>query len=185
MFLGLRWLAAVSTVTAVMAAGTPLLSGPLDWRNSVSYSWTRSRRKFLALAIVMSLAGVGISIGWMFWIIPHYHLPTLMYGVVAVAYVALMGVAWVPMNYRPGEHSYLHGHFLGGSLMATLAAIAMACVVWFGTDISVVTRIVSSLSMLLAASWPLLFFSPARKAFLVLESLVALSFFSAIMLLLS
>lgn len=185
MLLGLRWLAAVSTITAVVAAGVPLLGAPLDWQNSVSYSWSGSRRKFLTLAIVMSLAGAGICAGLVSWVIPHYRLPVLMYGVVAVAYVALMSVAWVPMNNRPGEHSFLHGHFLGGALLATLAVVAMVCVVWFSTDVPVLTRAMSCLTMLLAASWPLLFFSPARRAFLVLESLIALTFFGTILLLLS
>jgi hypothetical protein len=180
----LRWLGLASTVIAVVAAGVPLLGKPLDWQNSVSYSWTGSRRKFLILAVVMSFAGAGMCAGWIEWIIPHYHLPALIYGVVAIAYIALMGVAWVPMTDKPGDHSYLHPHFVGGAALATLAIVAMASVAWFGVNVPVAARVLSFSAMILAACWPLLFFSPARRAFLLLESLIALTFFGTIVLLL-
>jgi hypothetical protein len=181
----LRWLGLVSMVTIVVAAGIPLLSGPFDWQNSVSNSWTSSHRIWLTLAIVMSLAGTTgcASLAW--WVIPHYHLPMLMYAVIALAYVAFMSVAWIPMVNRPGEHSYWHGHFLGGSALATLAVIAMILIVWCGVGVPMATRIVCFAAMVLAAGWPLLFFTPLRRAFLVLEGLIAMTFSVAIVLLLA
>jgi len=122
--------------------------------------------------------------GLIVWSIPHYHLPELMYGVVAVAYVALMGVAWVPMTEKPGEHSYLHPHFLGGATLATLAIVAMVSVTWFGLGVPTPARVLSFSAMVLAACWPLLFFSPARRVFLVFESLIALAFLGTLTLLL-
>lgn len=180
----LRWLGLVSTVTAVVAAGVPLLGKPLDWQNSVSYTWAGSRRQFLVLAVVMSLAGAGMCAGLIAWVIPHYHMPALMYGVTVVAYIALMGVAWVPMTDKPGEHSYLHPHFVGGATLTTLAIVAMASAAWFGVNVPPAARVLSILAVVLAACWPLLFFSPARRAFLLLESLIALTFFGTLALLL-
>jgi hypothetical protein len=107
-----------------------------------------------------------------------------MYVVIVLAYVAFMSVAWIPMMDRPNEHSYWHGHFLGGSALATLAVVAMAIVVWSGVDVPVIARIVCFAAMVLAAGWPLLFFTPLRRAFLVLEGLIAMTFSVAIVLLL-
>jgi hypothetical protein len=107
-----------------------------------------------------------------------------MYGVIAVAYAAFMGVAWIPMTERPGEHSYRHGHFLGGSILATLAIVSMATVVWFGVSVPIAARVACIAAMILAAGWPLLFFSPARRIFLILESLIAVTFSAAVVLLL-
>lgn len=183
MFSDLRWLGLASTVAAVIAAAVPLLGKPLDWQNSVSYSWAGSRRQFFVLAVVMSLAGAGMCAGLMGWVIPHYHMPALMYGVTAVAYVALMGVAWVPMTDKPGEHSYLHPHFVGGAVLATLAIVAMASVAWFSMNVTTATRLLSLLAVVLAGCWPLLFFSPARRVFLILEGLIALTFFGTLALL--
>jgi hypothetical protein len=184
MILDFRWLGLISIVLIVGAAGVTLFRGPLNWQDSVSYSWARSYRRWLMLAAVMSLAGTGICASLVFWVVPYYHLPVLMYGVVAAAYVAFMAVAWIPMKDRPGQHSYWHGHFLGGSVLATLAIIAMAMVVLNGVNVPILVRVVSFIAMVFAACWPLLFFSPAKRMFLVLESLIALTFSTAIVLLL-
>ena len=178
-----RWVALVSTVTAVISAGAPLLGTPLDWQNSVSYSWSVSRRKFLVVGAILSLAGAGMCAGLLLWVIPHYHLPRLMYGIVVVAYIALMGIAWVPMDERPGEHSYFHYHFLGGGLIASLAIVAMASVVWFSTGVPYVTRVTAFLAMVFAIGWPLLFIGPAKRVFLAFESLIALTFLGTVILL--
>jgi hypothetical protein len=184
MILDLRWLGIVSMVVIVMAAAVPPLSGPLDWRDSVSRTWTRSRRKWLVLAVLMSLAGTGLCVSLAWWVVPHYHLSALMYRVIAAAYLAFMGVAWIPMTDRPGEHSYWHGHFLGGTVLATLAVVAMAGVLWSGMGVSPVARMLCWVSMVLAAGWPFLFFSSARRMFLVLESVIALAFLVAVTMLL-
>ena len=107
-----------------------------------------------------------------------------MYAIILAAYIAFMAVAWLPMTDRPGEHSYLHGHFLGGSALATLAIAAMATVALFGSNVPVETRVVCGAAMVLAAGWPLLFIGPARRIFLAFESLIAVTFSVAIVLLL-
>jgi len=180
----LRWLGLISIATIVAVAAVPLLSGPLDWQDSVSRSWSKSLRRWLAIAIVMSLAGTGICTSLAFWVTPHYHLPAFMYGVIAVAYVAFMSVAWIPMTERPGEHSYLHGHFLGGLIITILALVAMATVVWFGVSVPMAARVACIAAMVLAAGWPFLFFGPGRRIFLLLESLIAVTFSMAVVLLL-
>ena len=184
MILDYRWLGIISMIIFVLAAGVPLLGGPLDWQDSVSHSWASSQHKWQIFGVLMSLAVTGACISLVLWLIPYYHLPALMYGVIALVYVASFAVVWVPMTDRPGQHSYWHGHFLGASVLATLAAIAMATVVWFGLNVSNAARIACFVAMILAVSWPLLFFSPARRMFLVLESLIALMILVAIMLLL-
>lgn len=180
----LRLLGLISIAAIVVVAAVPLLSQPLDLQDSVSRSWSRSRRTWLVTAIAMSLAGTGISTSLAFWAIPHYSLPAFMYAVVAIAYIAFMGIAWVPMTDRPGEHSYWHGHFLGGSVVATLAIVAMATVVWFGASVPAAARIACIAAMMLAASWPFLFIGPARRVFLLLESSIAVAFSVAAVLLL-
>lgn len=171
-------------VTIVVAAGVPLLGKPLDWQNSVSYSWSGSRRQWLVTAIVMTLAVTGTCTSLVWWLIPHYHLPAVMYGFVVMGYVAAMGVAWAPMTDRPGEHSYLHAHFLGGAAVATLAFVILAIVLWFGVSVPTTARTVCIAAMILALCWPLLFFTPARRVFLALESVLALTISAAVILLL-
>jgi len=184
MVLDYRWLGIISMIIFVLAAGVPLLGGPLDWQDSVSHSWTKSQHKWLLFGVLMSLAVTGACISLVLWLIPHYHLPSLTYGVIALVYVASFAVIWIPMTDRPGQHSYWHGHFLGGGGLCTLAVIAMAIVLWFGINVSNVARIACFVAMIFAVSWPLLFFSPARRMFLVLESLIAVTIWAAIMLLL-
>jgi hypothetical protein len=178
-----RWIGLISAVIAVITAGIPLLMQPLDWGSSVSNSWAGSRRKFVTIAIVMSLTGAGMTLGWILWIIPFYQLPKLMYVIVSIAFIGLTAVAWVPMKERPGEHSLLQKHFLGGAAMVTLAIVAMACVTWYGSNITTATRAVSFDAMIFSACWPLLFFTRAKRIFLPLESLIALSFFMTLILL--
>ena len=117
------------------------------------------------IAVVLSLAGTVLCISLALWVVPHYRLPDYMYALILLAYAALLGVAWVPMTERPGEHSYRHGHFLSGSVRPPSGALA------------------SVTSMVLAIGWPLLLVEPARRAFLVLESLIAVSFAVAVSLL--
>ncbi len=181
MVLDYRWLGIISLIIFVVAAGVPLLGEPLDWQDSVSRSWVRSRSRWLLVAVVMR---TGTCISLVLWLIPRYHLPALTYGVIAVVYVISFAVIWVPMTDRPGQHSYWHGHFLGASALSTLAAVTMAIVVWYGVNVSNAARIACFVAMILAVSWPLLFFSPARRMFLLLESLIAFTISVAIMLLL-
>lgn len=180
----MRLLGLVSIAVIVVAAAVPLLGKPLDWQDSVSHSWAGSARKQQVMAVVMSLAGTGICTSLALWVIPRYHLPAFMYGVILAAYLAFLGVALVPMTERPGEHSFWHWHFLGGSSLATLAIVAMGTVAMFGTTVSLETRIVCFVAMVFAAGWPLLFFTRARRIFLALESLIAVTFSVAIILLL-
>ena len=184
MVLDYRWLGIISLIIFVVAAGVPLLGEPLDWQDSVSRSWARSRSKWLIVAVVMSFAVTGTCISLVLWLIPRYHLPALTYGIIGIVYVISFTVTWVPMTDRPGQHSYWHGHFLGASALSTLAAVTMAMVVWFGVNVSNAARIVCFVAMISAVSWPFLFFSPARRMFLLLESLIALTIAVAIMLLL-
>lgn len=179
----LRWLGLASILVIILASAIPLLGKPLDWQDSVSHSWVGSRRKWLTLATLLTIGGTGLCVSLALWAVPHYDLPVLLYGIIALAYAGMLAVAWVPMTDRPGEHSMLHGHFLGGSALATLAIIALASVIWFGTDVRSATRIASFIALLFAASWPLLFISPARRIFLALESLIAMSFLAALVLL--
>lgn len=185
MILDLRGLGLISIAAIVVTSALPLLGAPLDWQDSVSHSWAGSRRRWLRMATLFSLAGTGLCVSLAFWVIPHYHLPAFMYAVILLAWVAFMGVAWIPMTNRPGEHSYSHGHFLGGSVLATSAILAMAVVVWFGVDVSSPARLVCIMAMTFALAWPLLFISPAKRFFLALESLIAMTFSTAVVLLLT
>lgn len=171
-----RWLGLISIVVIIATAATPLFGGQLDWRDSLSRSWTGSRRTWLIMAAIMSVAGTGVCTSLALWAIPYYQLPAIMYGIIGVAYAAFMGVAWMPMAERPGEHSYWHGHFLAGSIVATLAFVAMAVIVCVGKALPPIAWVVCALSMILTAGWPLLFFKPARRIFLPLESLIATTF---------
>jgi hypothetical protein len=167
----------------VAASALPLLRGPLDIRDSVSRTWSGSRRRWLTLAMVMSVAGTGMCASMGFWLVPYYDLPALTYAVIALAYVAFMGVAWVPMLERPGDHSYLHKHFLGGAALATLAIVAMAIIVFSGKDVPRAAWMACLVSMILAAGWPLPFTRRLRGVFLLIEALIALSFAAAVILL--
>jgi|GEM_PF-4911928 len=145
----LRWLGSASILLMVLTSATPLLGKPLDWQDSVSHSWIGSRRKWLTLATLLTIGGTGLCISLALWVVPHYDLPALLHGVIALAYIGLLAVAWIPMTDRPGEHSMTHGHFLGGSILATLAIIAMASIIWFGTDVPQATRVASFVALLL------------------------------------
>lgn len=185
MIFDLRKLGVASMIVFIATAGLPLLGGPVDWQNSVSYTWSGTKPKFLLVGVIMSLAVTCICASFLFWLIPFYHLPTLpSIAIIAVAYVAAIGVLWVPMRDRPGEHSFRHPHYIGGVTLATLAALFLAIVVWFGVNMSSLTRIACFFAMVLAACWPLLFFTKAKRVFLALESLIALSSSVAIILLL-
>jgi hypothetical protein len=184
MVFGFRELGLVSMIIFVAAAGLPLLGEQIDWQNSVSYTWARTRRRFVIVGLVMSVAVTLICASFWFWLVPHYRLPFFTYPLIVAAYTASIGVLWVPMHERPGEHSIRHLHFLGGAILATLAAIFLATVVWGGANVPSTLRFVCVIAMLLAALWPLLFITPARQRFLVGESLIALSSSVAIMFLL-
>lgn len=184
MILDFRVLGLVSMAVFVITAGLPVLSGSVDWQNSVSYTWSDTRRRFILVGLVMSLAVTAVCISLWFWLIPHYHLPVVTYLLMGLAYVAAMGVLWVPMRERPGEHSFRHIHFLGGATLATIAAVMMAIVLWFGVSVSYLSRIACVVAMLFAVCWPLLFLTSAKRAFLVLESFIALSSSAAIIFLL-
>ena len=183
MVLDYRWLGIISMIIFVVAAGAPLLGRPLDWQDSVSHSWARLQHKWLQFGLVMSLAVTGACMSLVLWLIPYYHLPIVMYGVIAIIYVISFAVIWIPMKDRPGQHSYWHGHFLSAGVISTLAVITMAIVLWFGINISNIARIACFVAMILSACWPLLFFNPVKRIFLVLESLMALTISVAIILL--
>lgn len=180
----LQWLGLLCITTIALVAAMPVFKGPLDWQDSVSITWSRSRKTWLATAITMSLAGTGLCTSLAFWLIPHYKLPIVSYCIIAMAYIAFMCIAWVPMTEQPGEHSYLHGHFLGGATLATLAVAALAIIVWSGVGISPIVRIFGVISMIITASWPSMFFGPTRRIFLLHESAIAILFCTTTILLL-
>jgi hypothetical protein len=173
----------VSLAMFIAAAGFPLLLAPLDWRGSVSYSWSSSFRTYLSVAATITLGTTGVCITLTLWTIPHFQLPKVMYGILGITYITAMIVAWWPIKEQPGKHSYLHAHFLGAAALAMLALATMACVVFGGTNVMSYTKAVCFVAMILAASWPLLFFSPLRRIFLAVESVIALSICLALVLL--
>ncbi|MBL8122419.1 hypothetical protein JNM87_06775 [Candidatus Saccharibacteria bacterium] len=185
MFIDLRGLGIVSMVVIVATSALPLFGLTLDWQDSVSHAWVGSRRRWLWMATLFSLAGTNLCVSLAFWVVPHYQLPAFMYGIICLAWIAFMGVAWIPMRNRPGEHSYSNGHFIGGAVLATAAIFAMATVAWFGQSVSGPARLACYLAMAFALVWPLLFTSLLKRYFLALESLIAVAFSIAIVLLLT
>lgn len=185
MDISLRWLGLLSMLTIVITAAIPLTKQPLDWQDSVSHTWVGSRRTLLLMASIFSLAGTGLCASLAFGVVPHFHLPTLLYAVIFLAWVSFMAVAWIPMEYRPGEHSYAHGHFLGGAVLATSAILAMGLIAWRGVEVPTVPHVSCIVAFVLACLWPLPFTRPFKRFFLVIETLVALSFAVTVVLLLT
>jgi hypothetical protein len=128
----------------------------------------------------MTGAGIGVCGALAAWAVPHYFLPVWLYGVIALAFGAYLGVAWIPMTDAPGAHSVRHGHFLGGSILATLAIAAMAGVAIGGHGVGPVAHLVSLAAGVTAAGWPALFLPQFRRWFLIGECTIAAVFCAAI-----
>lgn len=172
----LQWFGIISLGVIVIFGAAPLLRKPFDPTESVSQSWGGMPSTHRLLGIILTLFGAGFCAFLTGWLIPVYHLPTFMYGLTAVAYLALLSIAWIPITEKPGEHSLRHPHFVGGALGATGITISYMAILISQPTVPPVSRFLTIVALIYSLCWPLFFLRPARRAFLILECLFVLLF---------
>lgn len=165
-----RWIGLISLLLILIAGVVPVLLAPKRLHGTVSQAWAGVPRWIVGP--VMTLGALGVCAGIAGWIIPTYALPTFMYGVVALAFVAMLFIAWVPMHEAPGEHGLVHAHFIGGAGLATLAVVSLGTVV--ASDlVPAGIRILGGAGAGIAACWPVLYLTNLKRYFMVAEILIA------------
>lgn len=172
----LRWLGVVALAGMLAAALLVLLTQQFDASRSVSQSWSRSRRAYVFMGVSVTVFGALLVVSLMGWTIPHYGLPWLMYPLVSLAYLALLVIAWVPMIEKPGEHSLLHPHFVGGGIVATGAAIGFLLILLAKPAVPALSFWITVAALSYGALWPLFMTRHLRRYFLVLEIGLVLMF---------
>lgn len=165
----LRWVGVAALCGMLLAALALQLTERFDSSRSVSQVWARSRRSYIFTGVSMSVFGALLCLSLVGWHIPAYRLPTLMYPLVALAYLALLAIAWVPMTEKPGEHSLLHPHFLGGAFVATGAIVGFACILLARPAVPTASYWSTAVSLAYASMWPLFMTVRLRRFFLLLE----------------
>lgn len=172
----LRWLGVIALSGMLATALLLLVTQQFDPSSSVSQSWSRSKRAFLFMGISMSVFGALLCVSLLGWTIPHYGLPVLLYPLVLLAYLALLVIAWVPMVEKPGEHSWLHPHFLGGGVVATGALVGFLLILQASPPVPPVSYWLTVLALAYGLLWPVFMLEKVRKYFLVLEIGLVLMF---------
>ena len=159
----------VSLTTILVLGIWPVLRAPIALHGTVSQTWTvpRNRRRWFSWAL--SVAGLGTGAGIAGWLIPHFGLSPLLYVITVLACAAMQLVAWVPLHDLPGEHSWRHGHFIGGAALATLAALALGLLAFVPSRIPPAVAVVSAVAAGIAASWPVWYVSHLKRYFLLAE----------------
>ena len=166
----------------ILVGGTiPVLGSVTSPSQSVSQLWASSRQKHLATSILLTIFGAGFC-GWLAaWLIPNYQLWPGMYVVVALAYVATLGVAWFPLSDKPGEHSLRHPHFIGGATVTYGVVMGYIVILLAHGKIPPVSHGLAIAALVYSAAWPTFFLRGIRNYFIVLEILLVL-LFSAVMI---
>lgn len=172
----LHWIGILSLGGIVLSGLAPVFLKPLDFSESVSLSWSRTKLIHRQIGLALIVFGTGFCTFLVGWLIPTYHIASFMYLVVAVAYISLLTVVWSPMTEKPGAHSLRHPHFVGGGLGATGVAISYAAILLARPTVPPVSQILSVIAMFYSVCWPLFFLRPVRRVFLLLECLFVLLF---------
>lgn len=171
-----RWLGLVALAGMLLTALLLLLTQKFDPSRSVSQSWSRSRRAYIFMGASVTVFGAMLTASLLWWTIPTYHLPALMYPLVTLAYLALLVIAWVPMFEKPGEHSLLHPHFISGGIVATGAAIGFLLILLARPAVPPVSYGAALIALAYGSLWPLFMTERWRRYFLVLEIGMVLMF---------
>lgn len=153
----------------ILAAFALQITHRFDTGMSVSQVWAHSRRSYLLMGIIMSVFGLIFCVSMLYWLLPTYRLATIMYPLVMASYIALLFIAWVPMKEKPGQHSMMHLHFLGGGFVATGALIGFLVIVSARPMVPPVSYWLAVAAIPYTAAWPLFMSAWLRQYFLVLE----------------
>lgn len=172
----LQWVGVASLCVIVLAGVVPLIGRPFDPSSSVSQSWGERQRFSVLMGMVLTVFGAGFCLFIVGWLTPAYGLPHWMYYVAAVAYLGILGVAWVRIVDKPAEHPVHHPHFLGGIAGASAITASYATLLFWASSVPRLSYYLTLIAFAYSLCWPLFFLPRVREYFLVLECMFVFLF---------
>lgn len=176
----LRFVGIISLLIVVVSGAMPVFQTITSLSQSVSQTWTANESTRRLISVVLTIFGAGICAFMAGWLIPTYQLWPGMYLVILLGYIAVLGIAWVPMTESPGEHSFKHPHFVGGAAAACGAIIGYAAILLANGDVPQTSYYITLAALIYTAMWPLFLLRGVRNYFIVLEVILVLFFVAVI-----
>jgi hypothetical protein len=156
-------------LTALLGIVSPLIFRG-DRRESISQSIAKNNRYFVSAGVGLSLLGLGFCSGLLIWYIPSYHLSVWAYGLSTLAFIGILGLAWV-RAIGPSERSMrINVHFAFGQLLG-VSLILLLFMVQASGRISLLLYALNWLTLAFCmACFPLyIFVKKLRQHFLLFE----------------
>jgi hypothetical protein len=123
----LRWAGAI-ILFIMLAFGTFILFRyPLGKQASISRHIASNPWHYLLMALLLTIGG-GIFYGFLiFWLVPTYHISPVIYGLLAIAFIAQLTLAWVPdkLPTTPSNRRLHLLHFTGGVIVAVIMMLSL------------------------------------------------------------
>ncbi len=167
----LRWVG-ISMMILVCTGGLyALITQYKSVHSSISYSIAQNKNLYILMGILLSIGGGLFYLFLAFWLMPHYAIQPIGYLILITAFVAQLGLAWIPLDRKRRKLEL--AHVVGGGTVSICMILFLTLVSLTATNLNSTVAVI--LTIYLLACYPyllfFLFFKKHRyRYFLLFES---------------
>lgn len=179
----LRWTGG-ALLTAMLILGLFIVfKSRLGKQASISLHISSHPVFFVLMGLFLTIGGGVFYAFLVFWLVPTYHMVPAIYPILAIAFVAQLGLAWIPDKSptTPRQALFHSIHFVCGAIVALAMVLSLVLLIFSREYMPTISGLLVVISAFLSAVCIFVysFFKKSRQHFFIYEAVFILFFAAA------